>query len=346
MTEKCPNFDKSVKYILETAMEIHDKAYGKGSDSKRLWMICVEKFFKVYTKVNKPEKFYDIFVNFFRQHMDGFVLPILQSSQESNSVNDTWLKDETFKDEVKQVKEKSNDWEPRVKRCRGWVIYASEVKEQNLISIPISEIYLTAIKLCREEKSKDPVCATYPAKILFSLFSIVYHVLPDAIYSEQRIKIKDNIDLLSEHIVTILPDDAEMGDEIGSGFKAISNMVNQVAKSSGLTENKVDTSIIEKSMGEVIKKDNLAKIGGLLQSAYDVFKSAESTSDGIPGIMEKIGKTLQSDEVKSKISEVKMPNFPIKNNDLLSTISSSSSSSTSSEGNSNTNSTFDPSEQD
>jgi hypothetical protein len=350
MTEKCSTFDKSVKYILETSLEIHDKAY-KGSQGKRLWMMCIEKFFKVYTKINKPEKFYDMFINFYRDHMEGFSLPIFQSSPDGNTVNDSWLKDDTFKDvlDIKQPNKSSNAWEPTVTRCKGWVIYASQDKSQNLISIPVSEIYLTAIKLCREEKIKDPVCATYPAKILFSLFSIIYHALPDSLYADVKVKINDNIELLSQHIVTILPDDAEMSDDIGTGFNAITKMVTQVAKSSGLNDGSVDTTMIEKSLTEVAQKDNINNISDLFQTAYKKYTSAETSAEGFAGIIDKIGKTLQNDEIKSKISTVKLPKFPtpITNTELADSSSSSSSSSASSASSaSSTSSTADPSEQD
>ena len=323
------NFDSSVQFLLQNAIKIHDIQYGSMSN-ERLWRICVGKFSNVYHQ-KEYTKFIPMFMNFFRNNVESFTNPIFEEGNVNANIE--WLKNENLLDgpgNLKIVDKKT--WSSDGKQCKGLVIYFNEVEKFYMISIPISEIYLESCKL---NKSKNDLAhKIFPAKILAALYSIIYYIIPEGVYPDEKIAVEKNVAFLKDYILNLSPDE---DNEVGDGLSGVGQILNTICKSAGLGDKSIDTSGINDAINKYTKPETLDKVG---QVVGTIFKGIQGSSNNgesmnISSAIDNIGKTLQSSEIKDGV------------NGIISSIPSSSSIPTSSETEpSEDENLIDPSEQD
>lgn len=142
------NLDNSIKLLLDTSLAIHDSMYGKSQNNQRHWFTCVNKFMCVYTGINNPEKFKEMFLNFYNSHKEHLDKPIFYDDEQGKShVNDSFLKNNE-KNDNNNKSNKSNSWSPKEITSKGIIIYYKPNEEKfKAIAIPISEIYQSAVKI-------------------------------------------------------------------------------------------------------------------------------------------------------------------------------------------------------
>ncbi len=322
------DFDSSIRYLFETSLNIRNEAYGNSQNTQKLWVTWLTKFINIYTKKKNPDTFIPMFQTFFNENIDQFSLPIFETEEDgSTKVNDNWLKHNEYRDgpgfDASNPPKKivKNSWTPDDSRCKGYVIYFNDNEKFYMISIPISEIYNTAVKLWRERKEKNLECKTFPAKILLSLFSVVYHSLPDI--SDQKEILKSNIDKLQAHVDTLTPAGGGSSN-VGSGLSGIGKIMSQIMKASGISgSSSFDEGKIDNMIGKIANQNSIEKVGKVIGTVIETIKPEEGSGEqqNIGGVLNKIGKALQSDTVTSAVTEVASLGKPSSESvDLINTI--------------------------
>ncbi len=312
------DFDTSLKALLQTAFEVHDKAYGSMS-SQQLWMVWANKFLAAYVKAKKPAGFHGMFTKFFLEHSDLVAVPIFHEVDEDVVVNDKWLRDTEFKKAPgAKAPSKSrakraapeDSWSPaEMSRCAGYVVYFdTENPAYIAVSIPISEIYQCAIKLYKERGKKDPSCRTIPARLLHHLYAVLHNVLPDLAAGKEVVT--RNCIMLDEFISKLVPTEGGTSESTGAGLQGIGKIMAQVMKAAGMPTSGIDESGINNMLGNALNENAITGMGKVVG---EVIRSVQGATGGdgkegkgpsdIGDVLGGIGKALQSDAVKSAVAE-------------------------------------------
>lgn len=296
--EKKDPLDVSIRSLIKSAYKVHDELYGKMAQQK-LWVIWISKFNAAYEKTKNPAGFKKMFLDFFNDNVKSIAVPIYN---ESGGVNVKWLKSEEFlpapgMKEEKKGKAKESEWSPGDARCRGPVIYFNKNEAKTrAVSIPIGEIYQSAVKLYIQRHEKDASIGALPPRILMYFYSIVSAVLPAD--SPHCALIKKNVQKLQEAIDQVSSDKPEEG---GSGAAGVGRIIGQVigAVSPGT---KVNESQIEQGIDKILKGGTIEKFGKVATEITKSFNEEEKAGD-VGSIISKLGQALQKDDIRGAIAD-------------------------------------------
>lgn len=307
------SFEASVKALLQTAFEVHDKAYGSLS-AQQLWMIYANKFFTAFVKAKNPDGFHDMFMRFYTGRSKEIVSPIFIEVDDDTVVNDKWLRDDEIKPgpgikiPSKTKKASSEDtWSPaESSRCKGYVIYFDDTNPKLVaVSIPISEIYRAAMKLYREKGAKDTSCRTLPARVLLHFYSILHNILPDLDAGKETIT--TNCVALEDFIGKLTPTDGGNVEGVGAGLQGIGKIMAQVMKAAGMSSTGIDETNITNMLGTALNENAITGmgkvVGEVIKAVQGPGEGKEGGPQGIGDVIGGIGKALQSDAVKNAVTE-------------------------------------------
>lgn len=304
------DFNKSVLYLLKTAEDIRDMAYGS-SETPILWTKCIDKFITVYAA--KPsEKFIPMFRKFSEENSASlsvpFFLEVDNNGKKTRKPNDEWLKhyEQNF------VRKDSSSWNPDEIKCKGKIIYINSNEEYRFICIPITEFYLMSIQLAAN--SNDNIKAkALPARVIYALFSILYFAIPD--FAVEKPMLESNIKILKDHLDIFMPggiSETTQSPNFGSGLQNISNVIEKIAKSSGLDKKgdfKAD-DIANNLNGFVAKISNFMSdenainaAGEKIKSVYEQYNVNSKGNTDISTVIKSLGTTLSSEKTLGIINE-------------------------------------------
>ncbi|CAH6418721.1 Hypothetical protein POVN_LOCUS441 [uncultured virus] len=308
------DFDTSIKALLHTAFEIHDKAYGS-SAAHQLWMVWANKFFTAYVKSKNPDAFHGMFLGFLSEYSKEIAAPIFLEKDDETLVNDNWLRDESVKKGpgikasiVKEKKASSGSWSPsEMSRCKGAVIYFDNDNPKFVaVSIPLSDIYRQAVKLYKDKGDKDPSYSILPGKILLYFYSILHNVVSDAHPDKELIT--KNVKQLATFIEQLTPTEGTTSESSGAGFAGISKVMAQVMKSAGMDTSGISENGINSMLGNALNEKAVAGMGKVVGEVIKAVQGATSDTkatgpQGISEVLGNLGKALQTDSVKNAVVE-------------------------------------------
>lgn len=292
------NLDESIKLLLTSSLAIHDNLY---SNKQRVWFTNVTKIFSAYTKIDNPDSFKDMFINFFNKHREILSKPIFYDSPEGDMlVNDSLFKiTEVIAgpgiDPTKIKTTKSDSWSPTETFNHGYVIYFdNDNPKTKAVSIPINEIYQSATKLYKDQNG-GAKNKSYPGKILLSLYSTFLFSLPedDSNYDD----IKKNVNVLSEFLDQILGEDKSNNGPLSG----ITNIMAQVMKSTGLSSGDMNASQLESVLGNALSGDTFKGLSSVVTELMSSVNGKENNNIG--DVMTNIGDALKSDSIKDMVSK-------------------------------------------
>jgi hypothetical protein len=311
MSEKTVNYiptlntlDKAINELIDISLEINDKNKNENSP---LWNTHMSKFANTYTKILKNvsiDPFYPMFIKFSTDNLSNLTEPAWDTK--TGKAGNEWLKSDKYLDGPgfisKNIVNSSDGFNPILNsRCRGHVIYYNDNPEHYAVSIPISEIYNNAIKLCNK-KDVDAVSKTYPIKVLRALYSIVYHSLPDEIDSKKLVE--NNIKLVSDQLDKMIPNKQNTSGN-GNGFNGIGNILQQFAKAAGMDG--VNANGIDGLIGNFMKNDGIDKITKVITQVSGAVRSNIGEGDDsadLGKIIGKIGNVLSQSDIQQTASSI------------------------------------------
>jgi len=301
--------DSSVRNLLKVIGQIQNS--GGSIDflksSKPYWHLCVEKFHAAYIKAKNPDGFRDMFSTYLNKNSERFTDEVVDS--ESGELNDEWLKNkEVISSDKNKKKKKNNDdfsFSLRNINCRGEVIYFDETNEKiRNVCIPISEAYLSAVKLYSDGAKKGEY-SPLPAQFLVALWTVMSHIVED---EDEKDSITSNIKSLKD-IVDQLTNGDESDDETGDTLNPLSGLMGKFAKKFGLGgENGMDLSTIEKTVSGLFNGDN--NIADKAKNIFTKFSEKANIKEGadIGSIISSVSEAMKDndlqDEIKGAIAEV------------------------------------------
>ena len=321
------DFEKSVKSIIENSLKMKDISYGS-TNTSRLWTIQIQKYSSLFATKDHT-KFIPGFIKFFNANKVKFGLSIFTTDNDSTKVQDEWLKN------IPVITQELKDpWGGKVEVCRGQIIYCHDDPKFSQISIPITEIYLIALKLSKEKGDTSNFCKNLPAIILHSLFSAIYYAIPD--FFPERKMVKENVDILFQYIDTNYSENSpsSSSSNIGSGLDGLSKILGTIIKASGVDKSgNIDNNEISNYMSNAVQKFNeftsdnskLENIGAQLGTVFNTFNEQTKGKTDIQSILGGIGSTLQNKEVTNIINNA-LPQIAENNkvnSELINTVSSS-----------------------
>lgn len=310
------DFDTSLKALLSTSFDVHDKVYG-GMTSQQLWMVWSNKFLSAYTKAKKPTGFYGMFNKFFALHGDVIAVPIFHEVNGETVVNDNWLREDSFKDapgakvtsRAKTRAKKPAEDAPislnEMSRCAGYVVYFdTDNPTFTAVSIPISEIYQCAAGWYREKGKKDPLCRVILTRFLLHLYSIFHNILPDL--EPRKEIITKNCTMLKDLLSRLTSSEDASTESTGAGLQGIGKIMAQVMKAAGMSTSGIDEAGINKMLGTALNDNSITGMGKVVGEVIKSVNNSSTEGKGpsdIGNVLDGIGKALQSSTVKSAVSE-------------------------------------------
>lgn len=284
------NFDDNMKKFLNLAIEIHTAAYGSMSNQK-LWFIRIQKFLSAYTKAKNPKGFMDMWTNFYTQNSKDLNENIFVEVGDTTEVNDKWLKDTT--DREKKGASKLTGWNHQPQSCNGVVVYCDPKVPS--VSVPITEIYLAAIKLSKDKGNDNIKFYGYPAHVLLCIYSILNSCVPG------KQKINRNMKTLRTFLDEITAGDgSEHNDAIGEGISGFSKIMSTVIKTMGFNVN-IDDKKIEETFREAFNSDTAKNVTKAIGKVMDNVnsKKSESGTDAMKNVIDGIGSAWNDPEIKN-----------------------------------------------
>lgn len=284
MTDYPDNFEKSVKYLIETGTYLHNKIREPGS-AEKYWYTCLQKFTSGFTKVQEKNKMRTIFDTFYKLHIKDLTDPLCRDDEDS--VNDKWLKEMDYKPNLSdQIFVKSSSEFSRQKRwCRGYVIYTGKQEQLHSHSIPINEMYNDAVELWREKSDKDEESRSFPGRLLLGIYSVIYYSIDD---EKDKSKILLNMNIVKNDILSDIN-----YKTVSGGLGALGDMITVFAKTLGF-ENDVINNIVA---SEPLKKCQ--------EVCTKVYEDIQNNNVKDPkGLMETLGKTFQDPEISKTVASV------------------------------------------
>lgn len=294
--------DKSLTYLFDTAHSIHHELY-KNSSEPKYWKVCIDKFGIAYKKCGNEkgeEIFRKFFLKFYLKNPDFFEKPIFNV----NKAEDQYLRSEEYqegpgyKQFLETTQMKDSICINNTSYCKGCVIYASEKPELSIISIPVTEIYLCAVQLY---KTGETTNKSFVFKVLLSLFSLMYHSVPE----KNKEKIFENIKMINEKVLSILPNESQETTS-GNGFNQIGDMISKFLKTSDGKQMSLENLISPKTV-DMAKK----ALGEFVTNIEESNKEEGGFNMG--ALTKGLNKTLQSETVGSVLGEIGLPKNSLSN---------------------------------
>ena len=304
-TQEAPiqsELDIDIRGLVKTTTELHDEIYGKSSQRPHaLWMVRISNFLSAYSKANNPNGFKKMFNDFYSVHTQELCQDIFIEQDEQTIVNDKWLRVKDNLEQKSSVKKSSSDsWAPSQATCKGLVIYFDPQRKS--VSIPISEIYIAATSYAKEKGTSDLHAYSYPGRILYHLFSILHHSIPEL--DPTRQKITNNMIAIKSFLNEITtPNESSRtpapNDLIGEGLSGFTKIMSTVMKSAGLDMN-IDASQLESTMRNTFNGDTVKSMGKVVNKIIDSVK--DSKSNDLNSVMDGIGEAFKDPEIRNMLS--------------------------------------------
>lgn len=284
------DFGTSIKLLYETALEVHEKAYGPMAE-QRFWLKNLGKFHSAFIKSKKDDSFHPMFLKFYQLHQKELAKPILVEEKGGYRVKDSWFKAEGEK--------KKEPWQtPSRRRCIGHVVYVDDDPKIASVCVPITELYRCALKVRKEKGEKSESVISLPFRVLYYFYSIIYSVLSKDLFPEKEGVIAENCETLKVEVEAVAPGERSSG----SGMGGLSSMLGQIMKSAGM-EGDFDEGKIGEVLGGALGGKGLDDIGKVVGSVFKAVKGGEGDEPKDVGdILGRVGKVLQSDEIKGAIT--------------------------------------------
>lgn len=300
------NFDDNMKNLLRLAMKIHDTAHG-GMSNSMLWMVRVQKFLTAYTKAKNPPGFMDMWTKFYDTYTTELDQQIFAETEEGTTVNDKWLKDTTDKEKKSDVK--TSGWNPRQLSCRGIVAYINpEVKS---VSIPLTDIYLDAGKLSREKGSKNIEIYSYPASILFHMYSILNACVPG------KPTLIKNVKILKTFLDEITTTEGT-NDSVGEGIAGFSKIISSVMKQIGI-DVPIDDKKLQDTVRDTLNSDTAKSVGKVVGKIIENVSSSTSGPDTLQKVMDGIGDACKDPNIRNMMggNSTINPSVPVSRTSMI-----------------------------
>lgn len=301
-------FDLAVRNLLKWGMKIHDATRRPRGEDK-LYMIWTNKFLAAYSQVGDASKFKSMFHNFYKIWGKEIGKPIFVDRPDGNvEVNDKWLRSEELfplpGESVVRVRG-GDGWSPLSARCKGPVIYYNlKEKKTHSVSIPIGEIYRASMAIYKE-KAKSDICCPYPMEIIRFLMLIYRHLLAED-HPDQKV-LQANIQQLTEYLDQISitrssSSSSSPGDS--SGIKGISQIISRVMNSAGVGGDNFNDEAITTGLNQALQPEALDSVGKIIKTVMKAVGGEDGKQpQDIGEAVGKLGKVLQSDEVKTVFTQ-------------------------------------------
>lgn len=243
------DFEKHIKALIEISKNIHDKINKEEAEWLTEITALQASVHDDYSVLKKS------FQEFYLNNTDNLVDEIFSENDDTIRVKDAWLKSGRHK-----------------------LLYEDKC-------FPLSTVYNTAIELTKRDEKNG----SYPAQILYHLYSIMTFVATD---EENKKKLENNVKSIKE----ILPNDllVSEGSSVGSGFSGLGKIISSVVKSAGIEEN-VDPNEVERMISSTIDDKMIENIGKIVSKVIKNIKNPDDIIGTITGVM-------QDDEVKDIFS--------------------------------------------
>ena len=272
--------DLHINGLIDVSKSINEEANGS---KQTVWLTRLLKFQSSYIKSSNPLGWVKMFSDFYTTHKAKIDHEIFTDNGETSKVNDEWLKTTASN----EGSSSSKSWGPKSMTCKGLVIYFDPKIVS--VSIPISEIYLTAAKLSKERGDDDVKIFAYPAYILYHLYSIF-----DCINLKESL----NVTTLKAFIDEISP--VGESEDTGKGFKGFGKILSGLAKQIGIGSG-IDGKKIESFMEDTFKGDAMKNIGTIVSKVKDTIGSGADLTD-TGSVLNKLSDVLKDKEVQGMLA--------------------------------------------
>ena len=341
-------FKNALEYLLNTATAIKD-AQMKNMDINSpspLWSMCIDKMISLFIglKEGSTECLTNMFVKFYAKYRENLTEPIF--NEDDDSPNDDWLNiNEVLpgpgvkvSKKTKKTKKVRNDflrWSSKV-YCTGIVIYSDEDDPSNYqVSIPISEMYITACNIFTKERNEKRTISPLPGKVLYGLYSCAHRSLIEGNLSREAkqsvaadlTKIEANI----KELKAFIEQNSPKQDAPTATGNMIDNLIDKFSKYSGIS---VDRNKISSLISNVTQNKDVAQIGNTVKKLVDTVdttvKKSEGTDDKskVQSIISAVAGSLQTKEVSEMITDTAITTQKLissipSNDNIAATLSSS-----------------------
>lgn len=341
-------FKNALEYFLNAAIAIKD-AQIKNMDvnsQSPFWSACIDKIFAVFIGLKSSDTscLTRMFIKFYAKYRENLIEPIFDD--EDDSPNDDWIKVNEIlpgpgvkiSKKTKKTKKMKNDflrWSSKV-YCTGIVIYSDEDDPSNYqVSIPLSEMYITACKIFAKERNEKRTISPLPGKVLYGLYSCIHRSLIEGDLSEKArqsiapdlLKIEANIKELKAFVEQNSPKQ-EAPTATGN---MIDNLIEKFTKFSGIS---VDRDKISSLISNVTQNKDVKQIGETVKKLVDTVdttvKNGTGTDDKskVQNIISAVAGSLQTKEVSEMITDTALSTQKLissipSNDNIAATLSSS-----------------------
>ena len=287
-------FDLHLTNLLKVAIKIAGAT--NGISSTPVWVSWTSKFLQAYNTAKNPSAFHEMFMRYFNDNAGDLTTPIMGAG---GRVQDGWLR------ECKNVKNHEGTWSMSGIQPRGQVIYYSNDPKFKSVSVPLTEIYLAAIKLYRDSKDKDMFAATAPSNVMYNLYSIYASLLPTS--APERSGIVANQESMRQALeLSGVSDVNSTTNQSGGGaLKDVKSLMRTVIERTGIDIPPEQADQMEQTVSTLMDGDVLSHITKVVGTAT---ASGEGSDKGgnpdIGAILANVGQALQNSQVRSAISDV------------------------------------------
>jgi hypothetical protein len=262
------------------------------------WFVRLTKLNSSYIQSDNPLGWKNMFQTFYGSNIEEISKSIfIDVGEDEGGVNDGWLKDSVTIEEVGP--RKKGGWNRKIP-CKGLIIYFSDKSAARDFSIPITEIYKDAINLSNSKGDSDVICASYPARILHGIYSILKATISkeDPTWSQ----LEKNTNVLKVYVEEILPN-GDGSSDVGSGIQGFSKIMSQVMKSAGMSTDEMDSSGMEDALSKTLSGDTVAKMGKVFSKIVQSVSTKGSNNSEDPGdVMDRLGEVLKDKEVRELLT--------------------------------------------
>ena len=288
------SFDHHLTQLLRVATRISNAS--SGVTSNPVWVTWTVKFLQAYNAAKNPPAYHEMFIRYLNEGGVDLASPIMT---DDGRVQDSWLRDS------KTTKSKDGSWSLSGIQPRGQVIYFSPDPKYKTVSIPITEIYLAAMKLYHDNRNKDTFAAVAPSSILYNLYGIYAAILPSS--APERSTIIKNKDAMQGAIeMSGVSDVNSITSQPGGGaLKDVKSLMRTVIERTGFEIPAEDAEKMEKTVSTLVEGDILSHITRVVGSATSGGSGTDSAGNpDIGAILANVGQALQNTQVKTAISEI------------------------------------------
>lgn len=302
MTEE---FKENLQNLLKLGLRIKDQGSTIFKKSTPTWSIWINKIYLAFMQAGKHQAFSDMFYRFWFKYQENLSSELID---EDGNIQDNWLK---VKDTLFYPGDKPGDkkkkislddtWGKKDLRCFGIVIFFDDTNSKlNGVSIPITELYLSAIKWHKEKRDEENDARMAPALVLKYLYNCIYYSIPD---ETVRSVLKRNIELINELVADMAPPEGTE-DAPSGALGGVGEVLKKIMKSTGISDGSFDSKSIGKAVSGLFNEGMSEKIGKMMNHVMEgVDKEKLKSGEGIGDVIENIGSSFQKQEFKDLMSE-------------------------------------------